>query len=88
MTFNVFNVYGAESSVWLSNRRSGLHFNEFIFEIASWKCCDYLMPLVGSDLFISDPDDVHENTRVCESYLRSHVLRDPWSGMQSDSLPN
>jgi hypothetical protein len=54
----------------------------------SWKCCDYLMPLVGSDLFISDPDDVHENTRVCESYLRSHVLRDPWSGMQSDSLPN
>jgi hypothetical protein len=34
MTFNVFNVYGAESSVWLSNRRSGLHFNEFIFEIA------------------------------------------------------
>ena len=62
--------------------------NKLILEITARKGGDHLVALLRRVLVISNPDDVHQNTGVCERDFGPHVLGDTGCGMQGDGFPN
>jgi hypothetical protein len=72
----------------ISTFGTSLNLNKFVFEITPRKGSDHLIALLGRILIISNPDDVHENTRVRESDLWSHILDNAGRGVQGDCFPD
>src|SRR6476619_1101688 len=86
--FDIIDVDGAERRLRLLQGRASLHLNKLILEITARKGGDDLVALLRRVLVISNPDDVDQNTRVCERDFGPHVLGDTWRGMQGNGFPN
>jgi hypothetical protein len=82
VVLDVVEIDGAERRRRLLQSRAGLNLDKITFEIiTAGKGGDDLIALLWRVLIISNPDDVHENTRVCERDFRSHVLGDTGRGV-------
>lgn len=86
--FDIIDVDRAERRLRLLQGRVRLHLNKLILEITARKGGDDLVALFQRVLVISNPDDVHQNARVCERDFGSHVLGDTGRGMEGDGFPN
>src|SRR3954463_9012180 len=56
--------------------------------IAAWKCGGHLVALLWRVLIVSNPDDIHQDTCVCQGDLGPHVLGNTRRSMQGDRFPN
>ena len=86
--FDIIDVDRAERRLRLLQGRVRLHLNKLILEITARKGGDDLVALLRRVLVISNPDDVHQNARVCERDFGAHVLGDTGRGMEGDGFPN
>src|SRR3954451_13659120 len=78
---DVVEIYGAERRVRLLQGRASLDLDKLILEIfTAGKCGEDLVTLLWRVLIIFNPDDVHQDTRVCESDLGPHILGDAGRG--------
>lgn len=75
-------------SLRLLQGRAGLNLDKVFLEITARKGGDDLVALLRRVLIVSNPDDVHQNARVCERDFGPHVLGDTGRGMERDGLPN
>src|SRR3954454_7459668 len=74
--FDIIDVDCAERRLRLLQGRAGLSLNKLILEVTARKSGDDLLALLRRVLVISNPDDVHQNTCVCELDFRPHVFGD------------
>jgi hypothetical protein len=86
--FDVVEIDRAERRQRLLQGRAGLNLDELILEITARKVGHDLGPLLRRIVIVSNPDDVHQDTRVGESNLGPHEQGDAGRRMQGDRFPH
>src|SRR4030095_13821770 len=81
IAFDVFDVDCTERRLRLLHGRVSLNLNELILEITARKGGDGLVALLWRILIVSNSDNVHYNTRICESDFGPHVRGNARRGM-------
>src|SRR4029079_18656152 len=72
---DVVKIDGAVCCRGLLQCRARLQLDKITLEILSTgKGVDDLSALLRREIAISNPDNVHQDARICESYLGAHVL--------------
>jgi hypothetical protein len=86
--FDVVEIDCTKRRQRLLQGRASLNLDELILEITARKVCNDLSPLLRRIVVVSNPDDVHQDTRVGEGNLRPHVHRNARGRMQGDCFPH